>query len=292
MASTTVSIPTRVLVLGMAAEDGAIRAEEVYDVAEACGQTAEQVRSCLRRLVAEGTFTREGSGRGARYVPTELGSATMLSGLERMRLSYVQDAAGRGWDGRWHLVAFAVPEARRTARDGFRDRLLALGGAAIQGGLYVSPHRWSDEVRDVAKSLGVDEQVTLAETDRLEVGGVRDPRELAAQLWPLARVADGYRRFVEDHERVPAALDALKRRHGRLADAEYLPLALRMAVAYSEVAAHDPYLPPELLPRPWPGRAARDIVVRSRRLALQLREDAGRPGLFGLFDAAVLEQLT
>jgi hypothetical protein len=40
----------------------------------------------------------------------------------------------------------------------------------------------------------------------------------------------------------------------------------------------------KLLPRPWPGRAAREIVVRSRRLALLLREEAGRPALFGMFD--------
>jgi hypothetical protein len=42
--TTTVPIPTRVLVLGMAHEDGTIRAEELYPVAEACGQTPEQVR--------------------------------------------------------------------------------------------------------------------------------------------------------------------------------------------------------------------------------------------------------
>ena len=52
--TTTVPIPTRVLVLGMAHEDGSIRADELYPVAEACGQTAEQVRSCLRRLVSDG----------------------------------------------------------------------------------------------------------------------------------------------------------------------------------------------------------------------------------------------
>ncbi|MDQ3147016.1 MAG: DUF4423 domain-containing protein, partial [Actinomycetota bacterium] len=67
MAGTTVSIPTRVLVLGMTHDDGTIRASELHPVAEACGQTAEQVRSCLRRLVSEGLYTRTGSGRTAVY---------------------------------------------------------------------------------------------------------------------------------------------------------------------------------------------------------------------------------
>ena len=137
VADTTVAIPTRVLVLGMAHEDGTIVANELYPVAEACGQSADQIRSCLRRLVSEGMFVRRGSGRDAVYSATEAGLASLGSYVERTRLAYGQDAAGRGWDRHWHLVAFAVPEAKRTARDALRDRLLGLGGAAVHGGLYV-----------------------------------------------------------------------------------------------------------------------------------------------------------
>jgi phenylacetic acid degradation operon negative regulatory protein len=279
-----VPIPTRVLVLGMAHDDGTIRAEEVYPVAEACGQTAEQVRSCLRRLVTEGLFTRQGNGRAALYVATEAGQSTLTRNMQRLRLSYAQDRAGRGWDRRWHLAGFAVPESRRSARDGFRDLLLGMGGAPVQGGLYVSPHAWEDDVQREAKRLGMVDHLMLATTAELEINGVRDPRELATQLWPLDAVAARYERFIETYHTAPARLEDMKRDHGRLPDAEFLPLALTMAVAYSECSTHDPYLPPELLPRPWPGRAARDIVLRSRRLALLLREDAGRPALFGMFD--------
>ena len=291
MAATTVPIPTRVLVLGMAHEDGTIRADEVYPVAEACGQTPEQVRSCLRRLVNDGAYERSGAGRRAVYRATETGSAEMGSRMSRRRLAYLQDAAGRGWDRNWRLVAFAVPELRRSARDGFRDRLVRLGGAAIQGGLYVSPHPWADDVRREALRLGLDGHLTVAVTDELEVGGERDPRRLAALLWPLSDVAAGYERFVAAHGRVVDDLESMRQAHGRLRDAEFLPLALQMAVAYEGCARADPHLPPELLPRPWPGRAARELIVRSRRLALLLREDAQRPALFGRYDD-MLESLS
>ena len=284
---STASIPTRVLVFGMAHDDGTIHVDEVLPVAEACGQSAEQVRSCLRRLVREGLFTRAGSGREAIYAATESGASELAGGMQRTRRAYTQDAAGRGWDGRWRLAAFAVPEAQRAARDAFRDRLLALGGAAIQGGLYVSPHPWDDDVRREAKRLGVEAHLTLSSTDDLEVGGVRNGRELAGRLWPLTEVAARYESFTADHRHVPASLQSLKESHGHLADAEFLPLALTMGVAYSRASSIDPYLPPELLPRPWPGRAARDVVVRSRRLALLLREDARRPALFSLFDDVI-----
>lgn len=275
----------------MAHDDGTILADEVYPVAEACGQTAEQVRSCLRRLVSEGLWVRDGSGRDARYLPTESGQETLQRGMQRIRMSYAQDRAGRGWDREWHLAGFAVPEARRAARDGFRDSLLAMGGASIQGGLYVSPHPWEDDVRREAKRLGMAEHLVVASTSSLEVGGLRDPRDLAAMLWPVAEVAARYEGFIEAHRDVPERLESLKQSRRRMADADFLPLALTMAVAFSACTADDPYLPPELLPRPWPGRTARDIVLRSRRLALLLREEAGRTALFGMFDE-MLETLS
>jgi phenylacetic acid degradation operon negative regulatory protein len=280
----TVDIPTRVLVLGMTRADGTVATADLLPVAEACGQSPEQVRSCLRRLVAEGLFVRRGAGREAVFAATEAGMATLGSVLERQRLAYVQDAAGRGWDHRWRLVAFAVPEARRPARDALRDRLLALGGAAVHNGLYVSPHRWEKDVVADAERLGIAERVTLAGTEDLEIGGIGEPRELARRLWPVDDLADRYRAFVATYETLPDVLDDMRRRHERLPDASFLPGALAMGVAFQECFADDPLLPPELLPRPWPGRAARELVVRSRRLALRLRGPHDRPALFATFD--------
>jgi len=287
VSDTTVDIPTRVLVLGMAHEDGTILAEEVLPVAEACRQTPEQVRSCFRRLVREGSFTREGRGRTAAYRATEQGLKALGASIERHRLAFVQDHAGRGWDRKWHLVSFAIPEAQRSARDAFRDRLLALGGAAVANGLYVSPHHWEKEVHAEAERLGVAASVSHLSTDDLCVGGVSGPRELARMLWPVDDLAARYERFVDTYKRVPDALDAMRERHERMADAVFLPGALSVTVEFSEIFADDPLLPPELLPRPWPGRAARDLLSRSRRLALRLREQHNRPALFRSFDDVI-----
>ena len=282
------AVPTRVLVFGMAHEDGTVLAGELFPVAEACGQSAEQVRSCLRRVVAEGLLVRSGgSGATARYQATAAGTAALGATMERTLLAYGQDAAGRGWDRQWRLVAFALPEARRRDRQLFRDRLRALGGAAIQGGLYVSPHPWHKEVADQAAALGIDDAVTMATTDDLNVGGERDPRQLARRLWPLDELAGGYEAFVQRYRDLPALLTAMRRRHDKLADASFLPGALSMAVGFQACFERDPLLPPELLPRPWPGRAARDLLVTCRRLALSIRQSSGRPALFRLFDEAI-----
>lgn len=287
VADTTVPIPTRVLVLGMAHEDGTILLDELQPVAEACGLTGDQVRSCLRRLVSEGSFLRNGTGRTTTFSATEQGMAALGQVLERTRRAYVQDAAGRGWDRQWRLVAFAVPERGRAARDAFRDFLVQTGGAAVQGGLYVSPHPWHKEVMGEAERLGIASTVALATTDDLEVGGQRDPRKLAAQLWPLDDLAEAYGRFNERYHRLPDRLLDMRSKRQQLPDSAFLPAALAMTVAYDECAGSDPLLPPELLPRPWPGRTARDILMSSRRLALALRRGQGRPALFRWFDEAI-----
>jgi phenylacetic acid degradation operon negative regulatory protein len=270
--------------MGMVREDGTIVAEELYSVADACGQSTEQVRSCLRRLVAEGLFTRQGTRRATTLRATKAGLSQIGIGLERARLAYVQDAAGRGWDRHWHLVAFAVPERTRSSRDGFRDRLLQLGGAAVQGGLYVSPHPWDKDVRAAAEEFAIEDTVTIASTDDLDIGGERDPREIAQRLWPIAKLATRYERLVEDYTAVVAGLEDMRRRRVHLDESSFLVGALRTAVSFVKVFNVDPLLPPELLPRPWPGRAARDLLLRSRRLGLASRTGGARLTLFHGFD--------
>jgi phenylacetic acid degradation operon negative regulatory protein len=281
------AVPTRVLVYGMAHADGTVEAAELFPVAEACGLSADQVRSCLRRMVTEGLFEREGTGRTARYRPTEAGNRAQTTFVDRTRLAYTQDLAGRGWDRHWHLVAFGIPEARRAARDALRDRLVSLGGAAVHNGLYVSPHAWEPEVATLAADLGVADSVTLASTDELAVGGEGDPRALTARLWPVAELAARYQAFVDTHAFVPAYLEGLRARRGHMADEAFASGALTVTVEFQAVFNDDPLLPPELLPRPWPGRAARELLLRSRRLAMQLRTTGARPTLFRAYDDVI-----
>ncbi len=272
------------LVLGLARHDGSILAADAFPVADACGRSPEQVRSCLRRLVAEGLFTRDGQGQRAVYRATEDGLAALGASTARARLAHMQDSAGRVWDRRWHLAAFAIPEARRGARDALRDQLGRLGGAAVHNGLYVSPHPWEKDVAGVAERLGVSAHVTLAATDDLAVGGVSEATALAARLWPIERLAARYGSFVDRWGHVPADLASMRRRHQRLPDSAFLPGALAMGLAYQACFDDDPLLPPELLPDRWPGGAARDLLVRSRRLALEIRTEHNRPALFRSFD--------
>ncbi|MGW1927511.1 hypothetical protein ACWCQ0_53955, partial [Streptomyces massasporeus] len=58
-------IPTRTLVHALVRTDGTVDAGELYAVAGLLSMTDQQVRLCVKRLVAEGRFTHEGRGRKA-----------------------------------------------------------------------------------------------------------------------------------------------------------------------------------------------------------------------------------
>ena len=281
------ALPTRLMVLGLAHRDGTVHGPELYRVAAECGIGVETVRSCLRRLGSEGLFERQGEGREAIFRATPAGRSLLEVTHQRHLLAYAQDAAGRGWDRRWRLVAFAIPEAKRLARDAFRDHLLALGGAAVQPGMYVSPHRWEQEILAEAERLDIGEHVSTMSTDDLVVGGVSDPRALVTQLWPLDELAAKYDAFIATYQGVPDSLEALRRKGERLSEHDFLPGVLHLAIRFNACFEMDPLLPPELLPRPWPGRAARELLARCRKLGLLAREDKDGPALYRVFDDAI-----
>jgi len=77
-----------------------------------------------------------------------------------------------------------------------------------------------------------------------------------------------------------------RRRHERLTDAEFTAGALVTAVDFQDCFNRDPLLPPELLPRPWPGRTARELLARSRRLGSLARAGKG-PALFAYLDETI-----
>ena len=87
---------------------------------------------------------------------------------------------------------------------------------------------------------------------------------------------------------MPDVLEQRRRDKSRITEAEFLPGSLSFGLRYQECFADDPLLPPELLPRPWPGREARELVLTCRRLGVLLREEHDKPKLFAPWDDLLL----
>lgn len=277
-----VEVATRTLVESLVRDDLTVDAAELYAVAGVLGMTDQQVRLCVRRLVADGAFVQEGRGRRAVLRATAGTRHAIEPDVEFVRLMYAQDRGEAPWDGVWHLVAFAVPEAQRAARDALRTTVLHLGGAPLQGGLYVAANAWEDLVADAAERLGASAHVTFLTSTDLSVGGVTDPVALAARLWPLDDLAEGHRRL--------AAVASERLERLRDPGAPSLAIAVELAAEFTRAMEPDPLLPPELLPRPWPGAQARALVAECWALLLA-RPDTAAPRLFRRY-ADVLEEVT
>ncbi|MFE6905411.1 PaaX family transcriptional regulator C-terminal domain-containing protein [Streptomyces erythrochromogenes] len=279
----TPGIGTRTLVFALVREDGTVDAGELYAVAEALGMTDQQVRLCLKRLVAEGRFTQEGRGRKARLAATADATGAVAPDVEYVRHAYRQDRGLAPWDGTWHLFAFAIPETARQSRDALRDALLHLGAAPLQGGLYVAANAIGPLVEAHARGLGVLPSLTRLTSRDLRVGEEEDPARLAALLWPLDAIA-------ERHEALAALATALTARlssPGGTTATERLACAIELAAAFTTAMEPDPLLPPELLPRPWPGTRARALAARCWEALGEADRDPGRPRLFRLYDEAL-----
>ncbi|MCX5345397.1 transcriptional regulator [Streptomyces atratus] len=285
--TTPVQVPTRMLVEALIRTDHTVDAGELYATADLLGMTDQQVRLCIKRLVAEGRFVQEGRGRKALLRATGATVQALGPDVEFIAHAFRQDAGLAPWDGIWHLVAFAVPEDTRTARDTLRTVLTRLGGAPVQGGLYISANAWEPYVEDEARRLGIHGRLTLLTTDDLRQGDVRDPAELARSLWPQDEIADRYRQLAS------VAEPRLRRLQDEAdpSSLQQLTIAVELAAEFSRAMEPDPLLPPELLPRPWPGTEARRLVAQ----CWQLLDRLGQSGtaaeqhvrLFRLYDDAV-----
>ncbi|ALR10720.1 transcriptional regulator [Mycobacteroides saopaulense] len=247
-------VSTRSVVESMIREDATIAAGELYDVANILGMSDQQVRLCVKRLVAEGRFTQDGRGRKAILRATEATRGALEPDLEFVRYMYEQDRGHVPWDGRWHLVAFAIPESSRAARDAMRGEVVRLGGAPIQGGLYVCANAWESRISALAGQLDVAEHTTTFTTTDLVIGGQSGARELAERLWPIDAIADRHRRLLAVSE---GTLPALR----TASHTELLTLAVALAAEFTRAVEPDPLLPPQLLPQPWIGTAARAAVA-------------------------------
>ncbi|MEU6998846.1 PaaX family transcriptional regulator C-terminal domain-containing protein [Nonomuraea sp. NPDC046570] len=252
MSASGLSIPTRTLVLAMVDQDGRLDGTALYEMARRCDLTDQQVRQCLRRLVADGSLRLDGGrGRRAVFVAAPGVASMLLPELRYLQLAYGQGAGLLPWDGTWHLVAFSVPEFRRVARDTFRGHLRFLGGAPAPGGLYVCANDWHDDVLAEANRLEIAAGLSVTTSRDLRIGGVSEPRALAGRLWDLSRLEAEWIAF----ER-------------RLASStQSAPDALLRVVEFAQIMERDPLLPLELLPPDWPGARARAAMAAAMAAA-------------------------
>src|ERR1017187_10659003 len=120
-----------------------IPSASLLSLLEGFGITSAGSRAALSRLSRRGLLASSKNGRNTYYRLTPRAAALLREGAQHI---FSFGAAERPWSGRWTIVAFSVPEDQRQARPVLRTRLRWLGFAPLYDGLWISPHRPTEDI--------------------------------------------------------------------------------------------------------------------------------------------------
>lgn len=222
----------------------AVASRTFVDVLARVGVAEQATRATLTRAVKQGFLDRHQWGRQAFFALTDSTRRLLADGARRL---YHTDPVRTDWDGTWTLLAFSLPESRRTDRHRLRVRLSWVGFGALRDGLWVAPG--TVDVPAVIADLDVTDDVHVF------AGPAVPPVRLDAMIpeaWDLSAIAERYRTFLARWDRdapLPHAPDDLAR-------------WLWMVTEWRLLLVDDPLLPPAHLPDDWPAVPARAVFDR------------------------------
>jgi phenylacetic acid degradation operon negative regulatory protein len=192
------------------------------------------VRTAMSRLAADGWLERSKVGRNSFYRLAKKGQHTFETATQ-----HIYDPPPSDWTGRFELLLIGNAEDRETARAALRDA----GFGSPLPGVWVAPS-------------GVPVPEEAAKAIRLEVSAEDDSgRRLLSESWPLERTAAAYLKFLKTF--VPLS-DWLGRGEA-LSGIDAFTARILLIHHYRRVVLRDPLLPNALLPKDWPGQAARKL---------------------------------
>jgi phenylacetic acid degradation operon negative regulatory protein len=192
------------------------------------------VRTAMSRLASDGWLERNKVGRNSFYRLAEQGRQTFDTATR-----HIYDPPPSDWTGRFELLLIGNGEDRDASRDALKNA----GFGSPLPGVWVAPS-------------GVPIPEEAAGAIRLEVSAEDDSgRRLLRESWPLERTADAYQKFMKTFEPLRGRIG----RRASLGEADAFTARILLIHHYRRVVLRDPLLPTALLPRDWPGSAARTL---------------------------------
>ncbi|MCX6813144.1 MAG: hypothetical protein NTV77_01500 [Candidatus Azambacteria bacterium] len=88
--------------------------------------------------------------------------------LKRFDIENIQLDRTSGWDGKWRLVIFDIPEKYKNAREAFRKKLKDLDLVRLQDSVWVTPYRCDDEIRFLREIFNISFNVDVIITNNLK----------------------------------------------------------------------------------------------------------------------------
>lgn len=227
------------------------------------------LRTSVFRLAQEGWLGAQRDGRRSNYAITPEAMQRFARAFRR-----VYAAPHVHWHGSWTFVlgTNGLAAAERAA---LRKELLWEGYAVVANGIAGHPAGDAEALDALLGRLGMRGKVYVIQAAQLPGVQGKPLADLIEEGWDLSAIQAGYERFIDRF----APLRQLLR--GTLTAEQAFIVRTLLIHAYRRVQLHDPQLPVELLPDPWPGAQAYELA---RELYLATHEAAGQHILAALRD--------
>jgi len=241
------------------------------------------LRTSVFRLAQEGWLGAQRDGRRSSYAITPDAMRRFSRAFRR-----IYAPLNVHWNGQWTLV-LAASGLDAAERGQLRKELLWEGYSVIAPGIAGHPAGDMEALEALLARMDMLRKVYVVQAS--EVPGLRAKAlgDMVAEGWDLSDVIAGYEKFVGQFSALPALLAEA----GAIEPEQAFVLRSLLIHAYRRVQLHDPQLPIELLPEPWPGARAYDLARQLYRdlhapaeahiLSVLRREDPSAPAAESTF---------
>jgi phenylacetic acid degradation operon negative regulatory protein len=220
----------------LGSDGGRLTVGQLVAVASLFGISDGAARTCLWRMVSNGELT----GDGGSYT---LAGRQLLERLQRYdEASRVDEDAAPGWDGTWELAIVSLDRRSAADRLELRKAAAALHLAELREGVWIRPDNLDPQRLPSSRAV-LDQQCTHFHGAATDITA-----DKMRSLFSLDQWADDARVLIE------AMNDALGTRDD---SADRITYEFALSIAVVRHLQLDPWLPVELIPDRWPGRALR-----------------------------------
>ena len=219
----------------------AVYSGSIIDVFDRVGISEEAVRSTLIRMVNRGLLSRHRNGRRVYFGLSERATEVLADGERRI---WQTGAVNRDWDGTWTLVAFSMPDTRRSERHDLRSQLIWAGFGLLQNGVWIAPG--TKDAAAIVEDLGLTGNVTVFTAQHAKP---TESADLVHKAFDTDAIAARYHEFLgrwDTRRPLPSVPDDLARQ-------------LILHSDWLQLVRQDPHLPAEHLAKDWPAIRAEQL---------------------------------
>jgi phenylacetic acid degradation operon negative regulatory protein len=227
------------------------------------GVTDRLVRTSVFRLAQEGWLVANREGRRSSYALLPEARPRFERANRR-----IYAPPGLDWDGRWTVVMAPNGSIAAPLRAAVRKELEWEGYAMLAPGLLAHPAADAPTLAEILERVKGTGKIFVCSAAELPGSGSRPLGELVQEGWDLSGVVADYQRFIAEF----TPLLTLLRGEPALTNEAAFVVRSLLIHAYRRVQLHDPMLPLDLLPQPWPGSEAYALAQAIYRLTWERAE--------------------